>query len=318
MITRRSLFAALVLAGCAHGKDPNPYGDWVNVRSYSFSLFTDTSAGTYQEIVGEIEALNAALIKAFFPNTELKGVEVLLFSTPEARDRAVERAGVPFVRPDTRPIVLTARNSPRAATARVSKYSTPAEQAMATDLLARMLRANMRNAPYWFRIGLEQYVETVNIEGNLARFGHRLTRPTRELAAGRAIPLGKLIGASRADFNSGDWRLSHRASAWAFIHYLLGADRGALRPRFDALARALIEASDGSPATSRAAIEQAFPDVDFATLEGRARDYAVVELGQRAAFQSMTVEFTPPPEREYPVEPADPQRLQGLLAGLKR
>ena len=32
----------------------------------------------------------------------------------------------------------------------------------------------------------------------------------------------------------------------------------------------------------------------------------------------MTIEFTPPPEREYPTEPADPNRLRGLLAGLKR
>jgi len=318
MITRRGLLGALALAGCAHGNDANPYSDWVNVRSYSFSLYTDTSPGTYQEIVGDIEALNAALIKAFFPNTELKGVEVLLFSTPEARDRAVERAGVPFVRPDTNPIALTARNSPRAWRGRTSKYSTPAEQAMATDLVRRMLRANMRHAPYWFRVGLEQYAETVDIQGNLARFGHRLSRPSSELAAGRAIPLGKLIEADRAEFNSGDWRLGHRASAWAFIHYLLGAEQGALRPRFDVLARTLVSSNDGSPATSRAAIAKAFPDVDFATLEGRVRDYAVVELGQRAYFQPMVIEFTPPPAREYPTQPADPRHLQGLLAGLKK
>jgi hypothetical protein len=132
------------------------------------------------------------------------------------------------------------------------------------------------------------------------------------------IPLGKLIEASNGDFNGGEWWLSHRASAWAFIHYLLGGERGTLRPRFDAMARALIDADDGSAATSRAAIAKAFPDVDFATLEGKVRDYAVVELGQKNYFHPMTIEFTPPPERDYPTEPADPQRLRGLLAGLKR
>jgi hypothetical protein len=307
----------LLALGCAHGGGAHPYSDWVDVHSYSFSLYTDTSAGTYKEIVGEIEALNAALIKAFFPNTENKDIEVLLFSTPEARNKAVSAAGVPFVRPDTHPIALTARTSARTRDRNVSNYSTPAEQQMSTELCARMLRANMRNAPPWFRIGLQEYVETVEVQGNLARFGHRLPRPTHELAAGRVIPLGKLIEARNADFNGGDWRLSHRASAWAFIHYLLGGERGTLRPRFDAIAKALINADDGSPAASRAAIEKSFPDVPFATLEGKVHDYAVLELGQKNYFHPMTIEFTPPPERDYPTEPADPQRLRGLLAGLK-
>ena len=43
MISRRALFGGLVLAGCAHGSGSGPYGDWVNVKTYSFSLFTDTS-----------------------------------------------------------------------------------------------------------------------------------------------------------------------------------------------------------------------------------------------------------------------------------
>jgi hypothetical protein len=312
------LVALLLAAGCAHGKDANPYSDWVNVHSYSFSLYTDTSSGTYKEVVGEIEALNAALIKAFFPNTETRNVEVVLFSTPEARSKAVSAAGVPFVRPDTHPVVLTSRTSARNRDRNISLYSTPAEQQMANELVTRMLRENMRNAPPWFRIGLEEYVETVEVHGNLARFGHRLPRPTHELAAGRVIPLGKLIEARNADFNGGDWRLSHRASAWAFIHYLLGGERGTLRPRFDTIARTLIDADDGSPAASRAAIERAFPDVDFATLEGKVHDYAVLDLGQKSYFHPMTIEFTPPPERDYPTEPADPQRLRGLLAGLKR
>jgi hypothetical protein len=312
------LCTALLTLACAHGQNANPYSDWVDVHSYSFSLFTDTSAGTYKDIVGEIEAMNAALTRAFFPNTEVRGIEVLLFSTPESERKAVAAAGVPFVRPDTRPIVLTARTSARTRERNISNYSTPAEQQMATELVTRMLRANMRNAPPWFRIGLQEYVQTVEVQGNVARFGHRLPRPTHELAAGRVIPLGKLIEATNADFNGGDWRLSHRASAWAFIHYLLGGERGTLRPRFDAIARALIDADDGSAATSRAAIEKAFAGVDFATLEGKVHDYAVLELGQRNFFHPMTIEFTAPPEREYPTEPADPNRLRGLLAGLKR
>jgi hypothetical protein len=189
---------------------------------------------------------------------------------------------------------------------------------MATELVRRMLRVNMRHAPTWFRVGLEEYAQTVEIQGDLARFGHRLPRHTHELAAGRVIPLGQLIAASNHEFSGGDWRLSHQASAWAFIHYLLGGERGHLRGRFDAVAKALIEADDQGPESSRAAIEKAFPDVPFATLEGQVRDYAVLELGRKTYFHPMTIEFEAPPHRDYPTEPADPQRLRGLLAGLKR
>jgi hypothetical protein len=309
--------AAALCAGCAHGQAANPYGDWVTVRSYNFVVHTDTGPGTYKDVVDELESLNNALMKAFFPSTEMRGIEVLLFSTPEAERSAVSHASIPLVRPDTHPLVLTARTTGRGRDRNISNYSTLPEQQASTVLTTRMLKVNMRNAPVWFRIGLQEYVETVEINGNLARFGHRLPRPTHELAAGRVIPLSKLIEARSADFNGGDWRLSYRASAWAFIHYLLGAEKGALRARFDTIARALIDADDGAAATSRAAIEKAFPDVDFATLEGKVRDYAVIDLGQKSYFHPMTIEFTPPPSRDYPTEPADPQRVQGLLAGLK-
>jgi hypothetical protein len=314
----RALLLVAALAGCAHGAG-NPYADWVAVRTYSFTVYTNTSPGTYRDIVDEIEALNAALVKGFFPSTELRGIDVVLFADPEAEKKAVKHADTPFVRPDADPIVLTVRpNGPRRGRDRnASLYSTHPEQQMSTALVRRMLAANMRNAPPWFRVGLEEYAETVEIQGNLARFGHRLPRTTHELAVGRVIPLGQLIAAGPHDFHGGEWRLDHRASAWAFIHYLLGGQRGELRPRFDVLARALIEADDAGPQASRAAIAKAFPDVDFATLEGRVHDYAVGELGQRSYFHPMTIQFVAPPHRDYPTEAADPQRVQGLLSGLR-
>jgi hypothetical protein len=166
-MNRRTLLALALVAGCAHGKDGNPYSDWVNVHTYSFSLYTDTSTGTYGQIVDDIESLNAALVKGFFPNTEIHGMEVLLFSNPEAERKAVKHAGVPFVRPDTHPIVLTARSNGRRGEDRnVSLYSTRPEQEMATELVRRMLRVNMRHAPAWFRVGLEEYAQTVEIQGD--------------------------------------------------------------------------------------------------------------------------------------------------------
>jgi hypothetical protein len=46
-------------------------------------------------------------------------------------------------------------------------------------------------------------------------------------------------------------------------------------------------------------------------------DYAVSELGQRSYFHPMTIQFVAPPHRDYPTDPADPLRVQGLLAGLR-
>jgi hypothetical protein len=301
-------FILVAALGCAH--TPPRAEDWVTLESPHFALYTDTSPGTYQPIFEEIEGVYTALHAAFFPHTDLL-VEVLLFSSPESQQDTAKRA-LRVHHEGPRPLVLTARTVSRYRGN--NPYTTLPEEQAASELCKRFLRANMRYAPLWFRNGLADYAQTVEVKGGIARFGHRQAQLSSELAAGRVIPLGQLIAARAEEFSSGDWRRSHQASAWAFIHYLLGGEDGALRPRFDALARALMDADSDSPAASRAALAKAFPDEDFATLEAKARDYAA-DLGRRPGFHPMVLEIAapaPPP----PPRPAEPEHLKNVLAGL--
>jgi hypothetical protein len=303
------LLALGLFFGCAHG--PPAAADWVTLESPHFDLYTDTSPGTYQPIYQEIEGIYTALKTAFFPHTELH-VDVLLFASPEARaDTAARALRVP--REGPRPLVLTAHTTAR--NRGNNPYTTLAEEQAASELCRRFLRENMRRAPVWFRGGLADYVQTVEVKGGVARFGHRQAVLTSELAAGRVIALGQLIAAPAEEFSSGEWRRSHQASAWAFLHYLLGAEEGALRPRFDALARALIDADADTPAASRAALARAFPGMSFSELEGKAHDYAV-DLGRRPGFHPMTIEIPAPPGAPA-AHPADPEHLKRVLAGLR-
>jgi hypothetical protein len=318
-IVRRAalLLAGALAAGCAHGSR-GPFGDWHAVRGEHFILYTDSSSDSYNAAVHDLEAMHAALNQLFFPNTQLNDVEVLLFDTPDAQRRARSTAhdNPPAVRPaiKDRPMVLDARtehwNSP---VNYVGRHVTGYESQAAIEMARRFLKANMPKAPAWFRIGIEKYVQTVQIHGGEARFGHRLVPETAELKDGKAIPLSQLIAANAREFNSGDWRRSYQASAWAFIHWLMGGERGAVRPKFDLIARGLIEADDGSPETSRRVIEKAFEGTPFAQIEARARDYSVEELGRKPYVDSLTLTIQNPPPTEYASLRADGTRVAALI-----
>ena len=74
---------------------------------------------------------------------------------------------------------------------------------------------------------------------------------------------------------------------------------------------------DGRAADSRAAVATAFPDVPFATLEGKVRDYLVEVLGQRSTFHPFPVSLSAPPPTAGTATRADPQQVHALLLGVR-
>jgi hypothetical protein len=269
----------------------------------------------------DLEALHGALTSTFFPNSDLGPIEVLLFADPDAvRQETKDADGnaiLPAIEKGAHPLVLSARTNARGSK-NVGNYTTSHEAQAAVFLVRRFLKVNMPKAPIWFRTGLEDYAETVEVHGDYARFGHRLARTTGELGAGRAIPLGQLIAAPASEFSSGQWKRSHHASAWGFMHYLLGANSGAFRPRFDTIARTLISSEGNGAEASRAAIDKAFPDTPFTVLEAQVHDYCTNKLGTKPTFEAFTVELKKRDDVPFIVAPADPARVQALLVDLKR
>lgn len=298
-------------SGCAHGPRPEEFR---TATAPHFRVHTTLGDSAASSAARELEALHAALRQVLFPNTDLEPADVLLFVDPQER-REAEAAARKDDRPRRavkgRPLVLIDRPDIHRDRLRVSNYSTLMQQDAAVQIGRRMLDQNMRRAPPWFQQGLLAYVETMELEGDRARFGHRLPRPIAELRAGRVILLPELIGASNDKFNSGDFPRSYEASAWAFIHFLMDGDGGANRARFDVLSRTLIERESRDATASAAAIAAAFPDTTIEALGLRVRDYAM-ELGRLAKVKTLVVGFTPWTGTPA-IVPADPEVVRGLL-----
>ncbi len=305
------------LAGCAHAYTTWPYPGWYTIGSAHFHVHgPDQSELPATALM--LEGLYTAIGETFFPRADLHGIEVVVFGTEEdARDLPPKASGFLDEKKASGGIlVLTAREPRLDRRANDGRFTTPNQEKAAHTIAQRLLRNSMQDAPEWFRDGFLLYLETLQLHDDTAVFGNRPTRMTQELMAGRAIPLGALIAAPHSEFSTGDWTRSHHASAWAFIHFLLGGDGGRLRPNFDALCRALTATPPG-PEGSRQAIERAFPGSHFSEIENRARDYAVNDLGGQPRFHPFAVNVKlpggPPPA---PVL-ASPKHVQNLLLQLK-
>ncbi len=312
-----SALCLFALSACAHSYETWPYPGWQTIESKHFHVHGPRSDGL-TEIASELERIHSALTGAFFPQTELHHVEVLVFSDDEETRKLPSRsAGILDEKRADGGILVMTTYEPRVNPRREDmRFSTPNQEKAVRYVLQRFLRLTMADAPLWFRQGLTHYIENVQLGADSAVFGHRDILMTDTLRAGRAILLGQLVAATKADFD-GDWGRSHHASAWAFIHYLLGAEKGTLRPKFDALCKALLHAH-ADAADSRAAIEKAFDGMPFEEIEHKVRDYAVTSLGSRPYFHPLAIELKSPDAGAFSFVPADAKHVQNLLLQLKR
>jgi hypothetical protein len=307
-----------LLIGCGHAKGaPDEYDGWATVTTHHFDVHTPMSASVAEEYAQQLELVYAAMVELMFPKVDLPPIEVVVFehavsarqttdaTTGESRER----------RPAGGVIALIDRERHTTQRSPVNKYSTPWQVAAAREISARLLKYGMPHAPLWFRSGVAHFLETVQVAPGQAKFGRREPLLEAELAAGRVIPLGQLLTEDNAAFH-GDWPRSHEASAWGFVNYLLTANDGALRPRFDVMAAAL-EANRSGPQPSLAAVQLAFADLPFAQLEADVRDYDVDVLGRKTTFPMLSVPLAAQAPVEGTSTPAATDHVRGLLLALK-
>jgi hypothetical protein len=308
----------LATAGCGHAKGaPDEYDSWATVTTHHFDVHTPLSAATAEDYARQLELVYAALTTMMFPNVDLPPMEVVVFEHDvSARQTTADSSGESRERrPAGGVIVLVDRERHTTQRSPVNKYSTPWQVHAAGEIAARLLKHGMPHAPQWFRAAVARFLETVQVEPGQAKFGRREPLLENELALGRIIPLGQLLSEPANAFH-GDWPRSHEASAWGFISYLLSAEGGALRPKFDVMAAAL-EANRGGPQPSLAAVQLAFPDVPLAELESRVRDYDVNVLGRKTTFPALSIPLGPVASVEGTASPAATDHVRGLLLALK-
>lgn len=312
--------AALALCGgCAHAPSaPDAYAGWTSVRTAHFAVHAPLDRGTTEETALRLEQLYSALASAFFPHSPLGGevMETLVFEH--------EREGHAFADGEEGPddgvrapggVLLVGLRDGRTGRREVAveKFTTPWQVKMARELGARFLRAAMPDAPPWFRVGLLDFIETVQVEDAAALFGRRPNALAYELRQGRAIGLRETLTAGRAELE-GDWGRDYQASAWGFIHYLLCGEQGRQRDRFDTLAAALLQ---GGARTPEALVATAFPNVAFASVDERVRTYLVEQLGQRPSFHPMPISVQAVPATAGTGAPASTTHVRGLLFQLR-
>jgi hypothetical protein len=308
----------LLVVGCGHAKGaPDEYDSWTTVTTHHFDVHTPMSASVAEEYAQQLELVYAAMTAMMFPNVELPPIEVVVFEhAVSARQTTADTTGESREkRPASGVIVLMDRERHTTQRSPVNKYSTPWQVNAAREIGARLLKYGMPHAPVWFRSGVAHFLETVQVEPGVAKFGRREPLLEAELAAGRVIPLGQLLTEDNGTFH-GDWPRSHEASAWGFVNYLLTADGGALRPKFDLMAAAL-EANRGGAQPSLAAVQLAFGDLPFAQLETQVRDYDVNVLGRKTTFPTLSIPLAPVAQVEGTSTQAATDHVRGLLLALK-
>jgi hypothetical protein len=313
---------ALVVAstpgwGCGHAKGaPDEYNDWTTVRTAHFEVHSPMSSGAAAESAQQLELVYAALTTFMFPHAQIPPIEVLVFERdPDAKDAVAQSVGPSSGgRPPGGTLVLVSRVRRSTQRSAIDKFSTPWQVAAAHDIASRLIKSGLPHAPPWFSLGLVRYLETVQVEPGKAKFGRREPLLEHELQSGRVIPLGQMLAENNKDFHR-DWPRSHEASAWGFINYLLTADGGSLRPRFDLVA-ATLESGPGGAAASRRAVEDAFPGLPLGELETRVRDYDVEILGRQTMFPSLSIDLPPQPPPQP--APTSTEHVRGLLLAQKR
>jgi hypothetical protein len=312
------LALGLLAASCAHGGGAGPYGGWSTVTTTHFDIHTPLSAEVAEDVAWRLEAIHSAFSEAFFAGAQLRStVEVLVFRDQRDERAAVEQAKGTATekRPEGGILVLGEREGRVDQTGGLGKFSTPWQLKAARDLAGRFIRQGLGRAPEWFQVGLERYLETIQIEPDQARFGRRHPDMVVELARGKVVPVGELIAMSREEWR-GEWRRSHEATAWGFVHFMLHGEEGHLRPSFDALA-AVLRDHRGDPAAVRASLDRALPGVSFPELETRARDYQVNVLGREHAFHGFELTLKAPVTTRGTAVPAASGHVASLLLVLK-
>ena len=324
MTIQRQKFAVLALLallgalGCGHAKgSADEYDAWATVTTRHFDVHTPLSAATAEEYAQQLELVYGAMTTLMFPGVDLPPIEVLVFQRDlNARDAVTQSEGMGHERrPEGGIIVLVDRERHTTQRSPVNKFSTPWQVNAAREIAARLVKRGIPHAPPWFRAGVAHFLETVQVEPGVAKFGRREPLLENELALGRIIPLGQLLADTNDSFHR-DWPRSHEASAWGFVSYLLTADNGALRPKFDLIAASL-EANRGGAQGSLLAVQTAFPDLPFAELETRVHDYDVSVLGRRTTFPALSVPLAPVGQVEGTAVAAATDHVRGLLLALK-
>src|SRR5262245_5380752 len=275
---------------------------WVEVKSPNFTVASNDGERAARNVAWQFEQMRAVMLKLWgSARVDLDRPVVVLAVADEATMRGLApeywerkngiRPGSVFVDAPDRYRVLLRTDLKVEDRVGVNPYISAY-----WSYVAMVLRASMdRDVPLWLERGLADVFSNTIVRDNDIQLGRVIPWYLERLQRGTPLPLRDLIAVDRQSpwYTQSDRLELFEAECWAFVHYLMFADKGAHRVQFDRLLSSL---NAGHPPA--AAVEEAFGNLD-ALQKGlawyssrRLYEYVQVEVdahAKREAFPSRPV-----------------------------
>jgi TPR repeat protein len=261
MRKRALAIAMCLLAGSAFAA---PAG-WLEIKSAHFTIVTNANEKSGRKIAWQFEQIRAALLQVW-PWAKIDSGKP--FVVVAAKDEATLKTLAPqyWEGKQFRPVSFGVQGRDRQFVAlRVdvkgedNVCSNPYQQAFWSYTNAVFTRSFPRRLPAWYSRGMTEVMSNTIVRENEVLLGCPLNNNLRILGQRTSlVPLDQLLTAqtgSRWLTDADDVSLFD-AQAWALVHYLMFADKGAHTGRLDAFTRLLYDGAD-----SPAALERAFGDM---------------------------------------------------------
>lgn len=252
-LPRVGLIVALLVAGTASAAAQRV---WTEVRSENFTVVSDAGAGRARDIAWQFEQIRAALGHTFpwIRTTPARPIVVFV-----ARGEQTMRTLLPAMWEQGRD---GARFSSIGQTGRDRAYivvrgdyriddreGISPYQAAYWSYAARALGDTSPHLPEWLVRGMSELLSNTLVRDTEIQIGRTLPQNLRHLRSRPRLSLQQVIAPrSGTDRPSVDDLFALDAHAWAFVHFLVWADRGAYAPLLNAYITGVLAGAD--PVTS--------------------------------------------------------------------
>lgn len=287
---------------------------WVEVTGPHVTVVSDAGTGRARDIAWQFEQVHEALSQTFPWIRWNLSRPLLVFA---ARNESSMRTLVPgtFEQPDGRMFVaVSSVGRDRAyialrADVRVEdKEGENPYQSAYWAYTSQALGETFNGLPVWLWRGLAELMSNTIVRDNEIQIGRILPANLRRLRGQARLALKDLVTIADDDtrLRSGVQFLSDvDASGWAFVHFLMFANEGALQPKFNAFVAALLQGTPAATALANTVGDVAQYENPFNVYVNR-EIFRFVRLGVAARLG----------RENFPARPVPPAQMAVLRAGL--
>ncbi len=237
-MARTSLLIALC-AAAAFAAPAAAQRPWVEAKGPHFTVVSDAGAGRARDIVWQFEQIREAITRTFPWIRSASARPVLVLA---ARNAASMRSLVPALwddgRDGSRFVSMSSVGRDRSyivvrADVRIEdREGISPYQSAYWSYSAQALGETSRALPEWLVRGLAEVLSNTLVRDKEIQVGRTLPENLRLLRTRPRLALKDVVATARADMENrgGDALGTFDAHAWALVHFLVWADKGAYAP----------------------------------------------------------------------------------------